>query len=112
MSNNQSENEKQENEYQLFLRRYGKRISLANLSQQEMYTLSKQQGEEAFLALLEDEEEYIEFCDEYYDLLRERYNACSALMDEEYQRFKTQFKKDHSKYSEDLERAWRKRQSR
>ncbi len=99
-------------EYKLFLRRYEKRIRKTDLLETYAYQIYKEQGEEAFLTRLEDEEGFAEFCSEYYDLLRERYNACSALMEDEYERFKTQFNKYHSKYSEDLEKAWRKYSSR
>ena len=99
-------------EYELFLRRYGKRIRNTDLYEADAFQIYKEKGEEAFLERLEDEEGFGEFCQKYYDLLRERYNACSALMEDEYERFKTEFKKDHSKYSADLERAWRKRISR
>lgn len=107
-----SAEKQKETEYDLFLRRYGRRIMKTDLCQEEAFKIYTEQGEEAFLERLEDEEDFMEFCEEYYELLRERYNACSALMEDEYERFKTEFQKDHSKYSEELERAWRKRQTR
>jgi hypothetical protein len=45
-------------------------------------------GEGAFLVKLNEQLEYTEFCEEFYDTLREHWNICSAGMWEEFQKLK------------------------
>jgi hypothetical protein len=47
-----------------------------------------QMGESEFEKEFEDELLFQEFCEEFYDYLREKYNACSAVMYEEFNRMK------------------------
>ena len=79
-------------DYQLFLQRYETRIravdDYCSFTVQKAYKLFKEQGEHQFLQELEEEEKYRDFCNEFYDILREQWNACGALMWDEFKEMK------------------------
>lgn len=92
-------------DYDMFLRKYRKRIMSVNDWKFTLvygYTLYKEKGEDQFLTELEEAEEYTEFCEKYYDILREQFNICSAGMWEHFQMYKEKFGGDEQAYRNEL----------
>lgn len=81
-----------------FVQRYGKRLAETDLSNEEMYEIYRTEGDDAFLIQLERAELFVRFCQTYYDFLREHWNACGALMQEEFERFTTEFDSNQERY--------------
>jgi hypothetical protein len=78
-------------DYQLFLRRYEMRIQYLDdysFTNEKAYKLFKEKGEDHFLQELEEKERYNNFCHEFYDILREQWNACGDLMWDEFNKMK------------------------
>lgn len=98
----------------VFLRRYKSRIQKTHswLSLDEWYSLYLEKGEDAFLDKLEDEEDFSDFCERFYDTLREEYNICSAGMKESYEMCKVKFGGDMDAYGHELMLAIRDRRKR
>lgn len=95
-------------DYSLFVRRYGKRIQSANhwkLTLTYGYSLYKEKGEDHFLTELEEVEEYSEFCEKYYDILRQAFNICSAGMWDYFQLYKEKFDNDDGAFRNELRRT-------
>jgi hypothetical protein len=55
----------------------------------EMYNEFKKRGRKGFHMFLNERLEFKDFCEQFYDDLREMYNICSAGMEEEFQRMKS-----------------------
>ncbi len=94
-------------EYSNFVRRYAKRINECDVwyeSIEESYKIYKEKGEDQFLTDLEEKEDFQEFCNEYYGFLREHYNACSAMMWDEFESFRTKFDSDYDKFWDYLQK--------
>jgi hypothetical protein len=98
----------------LFLRRYQRRIrgTFTYRSLDSWYALYLENGEEAFLEELEDEENFAYFCSKFYDILRENFNICSAGMRESYEQYKVKFAFDEDSYRHELMLAIDKRRKR
>jgi len=93
-------------DYAIFMRRYRKRIQSVNdWTFAYAYKLFKEKGEDHFLQELEDKEEYAEFCEKYYSILREQYNICSAGLSEQFQMYKEKFGGDEQAYRNELRRT-------
>ena len=91
----------EDSEYSMFLRKYAKRINECDAWQHsidESYEIYKEKGEDLFLTKLEEREDFDEFCSEYYDFLREHYNACGGLMWDEFELFRSEFDSDYIAY--------------
>jgi len=58
------------------------------MSQDSMYKEYKIRGRKGFHNYLGERLEFKEFCESFYDKLRERYNVSSVEMEEEYQKMK------------------------
>ena len=87
--------------YLRFVKIFGNRITDSNTwgkTLEQSYQLYKEKGEDQFLIELEDSEKFAEFCDEYYDFMREHWNACSASMWSSYEDFKTTHGKNERVY--------------
>ena len=82
-----------------FKRVYEKRIMMTVLDVQKCYILYQEEGEEAFLDMLEEHEEFEEFSKEYYDYMRERWNACGSSM-------WYSFREWRDNYDRNVERYW------
>lgn len=93
-------------DYEIFMRRYRKRIQSVNdWTFTQAYKLFKEKGENHFLQELEEKEDYTEFCEKYYAILREQYNICSAGMWDQFQKYKVKFNGDESAYRNELRRT-------
>ena len=64
----------------------------------ESYNTYQEKGEAEFLSKLKEQEAFRDFCDEYYDYMRERWNACSASMWESFETFRTKYNSNITKY--------------
>lgn len=96
----------EDKEYSLFVRRYAKRINECDQwyhSIAESYKIYKEKGEDQFLIKLEEREDFENFCNEYYDHLREHYNACSASMWDAFDSFRNEYNSDYNAYWKYLE---------
>lgn len=94
-------------EYKIFLKRYRKRIQSVNdwqFTVENAYELFKEEGEDRFLEVLEDKEGFTEFCNNYYDILRERFNICGGGMRDHYQMYKVELKGNDDAYENYLRR--------
>lgn len=99
-------------DYSLFVRRYEKRISGAYawlIDTTEAYELCKEKGEDHFLTVLEENEAFSSFCRVYYEFLRENYNACSGMMWDEFNRFRSEFNSDRTAYWSHLQKELKER---
>lgn len=99
-------------DYSLFIRRYEKRICDAYswfITVNEAYELCKEKGEDHFLTVLEEQEDFGDFCKEYYEFLRENYNACNGMMWDQFEIFKSEFNSDRSKYWSHLQKELKER---
>lgn len=98
-------------EYDQFVRRYARRIQKCDAwydSLEESYKICKEKGEDQFLTELEEKEDFQEFCREYYDFLREHYNACSGSMWDSFDKFRNEFNSNYTAYWEHLEECLKK----
>lgn len=100
-------------DYNRFIKLFGSRIEKIEhrawyKSMEESYELYNEVGEDQFITELEDAEGFSEFCYEYYDFMREHWNACSGSMWDAYKEFKTKFARNQDKYWDELNRCARK----
>lgn len=98
-------------DYSQFIKIFGPRLKESvnwKRTMRESYELYNENGEDQFITELENTEGFDYFCGEYYDFMREHWNACSASMWDSYNEFKTEFKNDTDKYWEFLNRMARK----
>lgn len=86
-------------DFAMFKRVFGKRILDAWLEVDECWKIYQENGEVAFLEKLEEKEAFRAFCHEFYDYMRERWNACSGSMWDSFEEFRT-------KYDSDVDRYW------
>ena len=68
----------------------------------EWFALYTEKGEAAFLDELEEQENFTQFCEKYYDILREAFNICSAGMWDYYQLYKVKFDNDDAGFRNEL----------
>lgn len=72
-------------------------------SSESMYAQYKIRGRKGFHQYLGERLEFKEFCECFYDKLRERYNVSGSEMEEEYKRMKAN-KWDFNEYAKDLKK--------
>jgi hypothetical protein len=85
-------------DFATFKRLFGPRIEFARMDLNDSYTMYTEKGQEEFLTELEKQEAFREFCDEYYDYMRERWNACSGSMWESFEDFRDKYESNYTKY--------------
>ena len=77
---------------------FGPRIEHARMDLHESFKMYEEKGEAEFLNKLKEQEAFRDFCDEYYDYMRERWNACGGSMWDSFETFRTKYKSNVSKY--------------
>lgn len=100
-------------DYTRFIKIFGSRIEKIEhrawyKTMQESHEFYNEVGEDQFITELEDAEGFADFCDEYYDFMRERWNACSGSMWDAYNEFKIKFERNQDNYWNELNKCARK----
>jgi hypothetical protein len=66
----------------------------------EMRPLTEEEEEEIQLDIQESAEEYVAFSYTFYDFLRSTYNTCSAMLEDEYKKYKKLGLDEYMKYNQ------------
>lgn len=85
-------------DYAKFVNCFGERLEAVRMSLDQSFQLYEEKGHAEFLKVLREKEAFQEFCDEYYDYMRERWNACGGSMWDAFEVFRSKYNGDYAKY--------------